>query len=55
VPEPPGGAHTDHDKAAALLDAALQKHISGLAKIPRPELPNRRYEKFRHMAQFFTE
>jgi acetyl-CoA carboxylase carboxyl transferase subunit alpha len=55
VPEPPGGAHTDHDKAAALLDAALQKHISGLGKIPRPELPNRRYEKFRHMAQFFTE
>ena len=55
VPEPAGGAHTDHDRAAALLDAALQKHLLALGRIPRAELPKKRYEKFRHMAQFFTE
>src|SRR5581483_5975660 len=30
VPEPPGGAHTDHDAAAKLVDEALQKHLSEL-------------------------
>ena len=28
VPEPEGGAHVDHEAAALLLDAALQKHLS---------------------------
>src|SRR6202167_2456101 len=30
VPEPKEGAHTDHEAAAALLDATLQKHFSEL-------------------------
>jgi acetyl-CoA carboxylase carboxyl transferase subunit alpha len=52
VPEPEGGAHTDHEAAAALLDAALQKHFSELTKIPVAELVASRYNKFRNMAQF---
>ena len=28
VPEPEGGAHRDHEAAAALLDASLQKHFN---------------------------
>jgi acetyl-CoA carboxylase carboxyl transferase subunit alpha len=55
VPEPPGGAHTDHDAAAALLDASLQKHLAELTKVPTTELVVSRYEKFRKMAQYFVE
>ena len=54
VPEPEGGAQKDHEAAAALLDAALQKHFAGLRNLPVPSLLAARYEKFRHMAQFFT-
>ena len=52
VPEPKGGAHTDHEAAAALLDAALQKHFAELVKMPTQELVASRYNKFRNMAQF---
>jgi len=52
VPEPEGGAHIDHDAAAALLDAALQKHFNELTKLPTSELIASRYNKFRNMAQF---
>jgi len=54
VPEPEGGAQKDHEAAAALLDAALQKHFTGLRNLPTASLLATRYEKFRHMAQFFT-
>jgi acetyl-CoA carboxylase carboxyl transferase subunit alpha len=55
VAEPEGGAHRDHDAAAALLDAALQKNYCPLKKIPAPEIVATRYNKFRQMAQFFRE
>ena len=53
VPEPGGGAHRDHEAAANLLDAALQKHYAELKKIPPAQLIASRYDKFRNMAQFF--
>ena len=53
VPEPEGGAHRDHEAAAALLDATLQKHYADLKKIPPAELVVSRYNKFRNIAQFF--
>jgi acetyl-CoA carboxylase carboxyl transferase subunit alpha len=52
VPEPKGGAHTDHEAAAALLDAALQKYFGELVKLSPEELVASRYNKFRKMAQF---
>ena len=55
VSEPSGGAHSDYDAAAGLLDSALQKHLGELSRSPRSELPKSRYEKFRKMATFFTE
>jgi acetyl-CoA carboxylase carboxyl transferase subunit alpha len=55
VPEPPGGAHTDHDAAAALVDQALQKHLGELRQLSPDELVKSRYDKFRVMAQYFTE
>jgi acetyl-CoA carboxylase carboxyl transferase subunit alpha len=53
IPEPAGGAHTDHAAAAELLDAALQQHLAALKKLPASELLDTRYKKFRNMAQFF--
>jgi len=55
VPEPPGGAHTDHEAAAKLLFAALEHHFAELKGKPVPELVAARYDKFRKMAQFYTE
>jgi len=53
VAEPEGGAHADHEAAAALLDAALQEHLAEVKKVPLKELLDSRYKKFRNMAQFF--
>jgi acetyl-CoA carboxylase carboxyl transferase subunit alpha len=53
VPEPEGGAHRDHEAAANLLDASLQKHLAELKKISPAELVVSRYNKFRNMAHFF--
>jgi acetyl-CoA carboxylase carboxyl transferase subunit alpha len=53
VPEPPGGAHLEHEAAAHLLDASLQQSLAELKKIPPSELVASRYKKFRNMAQFF--
>ena len=52
VPEPQGGAHTDHEAAAVLLDAALQKHFNELTKLSTQEFVASRYNKFRNMAKF---
>jgi acetyl-CoA carboxylase carboxyl transferase subunit alpha len=54
VPEPEGGAHTDHEQAAQLLDAILFQSLTELSGIPLPELLERRYQRFRRMGQFFT-
>jgi acetyl-CoA carboxylase carboxyl transferase subunit alpha len=54
VPEPEGGAHTDHEQAAQLLDAILFQSLTELSAIPLPELLERRYQRFRRMGQFFT-
>jgi acetyl-CoA carboxylase carboxyl transferase subunit alpha len=53
VPEPEGGAHRDHEAAANLLEAALERHYAELKKISPAELVVARYNKFRTIAQFF--
>jgi acetyl-CoA carboxylase carboxyl transferase subunit alpha len=53
VPEPEGGAHRDHEAAANLLDAALQRHLAQLKTLPPAELVASRYNKFRTIARFF--
>src|SRR5246500_5174708 len=52
-PAPDGGAHSDHEAAAALLDSALLQNFGELKKKPVPELIASRYNKFRNMAQFY--
>jgi len=53
VPEPEGGAHTDHEAAAALLDAVLYRQLQEVRTFPLQELIASRYNKFRNMAQFY--
>ncbi len=54
VPEPPGGAHVDHRAAAALLEPVLERCLSELDRLPTEELLERRFQKFRRMAQFLA-
>jgi acetyl-CoA carboxylase carboxyl transferase subunit alpha len=52
VPEPLGGAHRDPREAAANLKTFLVHSLRALADLPREELLQRRYDKFRRMGQF---
>jgi acetyl-CoA carboxylase carboxyl transferase subunit alpha len=54
VPEPPGGAHEQHDQAAELLRQALRRSLDELARLAPSELVEQRYAKFRRMGNFFT-
>lgn len=53
VPEPEGGAHTDHEATARLVDEVLDRQLVELTNQPLKELLQSRYEKFRNMGQFF--
>jgi acetyl-CoA carboxylase carboxyl transferase subunit alpha len=55
VAEPAGGAHTDREAGAGLLGSALKKHLAELKETPVGILVAARQEKFRNMAQFYTE
>jgi acetyl-CoA carboxylase carboxyl transferase subunit alpha len=49
VQEPEGGAHLDFDAASAALDAALWRHVEPLLTVPKDELLQHRYERFRYI------
>ncbi len=49
IPEPEGGAHLDCDATASALDAALWRHVEPLLGMPRDELLQHRYERFRYI------
>jgi acetyl-CoA carboxylase carboxyl transferase subunit alpha len=51
VPEPEGGAHSDHEAAAQLLEPVLVRALDELTSKSVPELLERRYAKFRRMGQ----
>jgi len=55
VPEPPGGAHTNLDAAAAMVDEALRRNLCELKNMTLDQLLESRYRKFRNIAQFFAE
>src|SRR5438270_10213341 len=52
VPEPPGGAHTDHAAAAALLRESLAETLDELVDLPGEELRRRRRARFRSLGVF---
>lgn len=52
VPEPLGGAHRNHQRAAANLKTALLRHIEELQQLSMKNLLEKRYQKFRNMGVF---
>jgi acetyl-CoA carboxylase alpha subunit len=52
VPEPPGGAHADHDEAARLLAASLRDALAGTDAHEPEERRRLRHRKFREMGLF---
>ena len=52
ISEPLGGAHRDHRAMATMLRGSLNAALKELHAIPKDELLNRRYEKFRRFGVF---
>jgi acetyl-CoA carboxylase carboxyl transferase subunit alpha len=52
VPEPAGGAHRDHVKAADNLAKVLRKNLAVLSQLSGDELIQDRYQKFRALGVF---
>ena len=52
VPEPPGGAHRDVDKAAQELKVSLLEGLKELKDVSSDLRIERRYEKFRKLGEF---
>jgi acetyl-CoA carboxylase carboxyl transferase subunit alpha len=52
IPEPLGGAHRDHRAMATVLKGSLLAALKELGTIPKEELLDRRYEKFRRFGVF---
>jgi acetyl-CoA carboxylase carboxyl transferase subunit alpha len=52
VPEPPGGAHRDHERAAAILKQVLIEEIKMLRKMKPAKLMKRRLDKFSKMGEW---
>jgi acetyl-CoA carboxylase carboxyl transferase subunit alpha len=52
IPEPLGAAHLDHRQTALSLKIALQRSLRELSDVPREQLLDRRYAKFRRMGVF---
>jgi acetyl-CoA carboxylase carboxyl transferase subunit alpha len=54
IPEPPGGAHHDHQAAAANLKAGILTALDQLEGLPVEILLQQRYEKFRAFGKVTT-
>jgi acetyl-CoA carboxylase carboxyl transferase subunit alpha len=54
IPEPPGGTQADAEHAFALVDQRLVQHLDELKGLSIDELLDRRYDKFRNIAQFYS-
>ena len=52
VGEPEGGAHRDHDSAAAHLGGALRRNLERVKALTMDELLKKRYDKFRRLGNF---
>ena len=51
VPEPEGGAHLDHERAALLLRRALREALGDLMAEPVSKLVKKRYERWRQIGR----
>jgi acetyl-CoA carboxylase carboxyl transferase subunit alpha len=55
IGEPPGGAQADHPAGAGIVGSAIRRHLSELQQMPVDALVAARQEKFRKIAQCYTE
>src|SRR3989442_9407571 len=55
IPEPIGGAHTDHDAAARLIDDTLVRLLREVSGQDGPTRIEQRYRKFRNMGRLGTD
>ncbi len=52
IAEPEGGAHRDHDLAAAHVGGALRRNLERVKGLTTDELLEKRYQKFRRLGNF---
>ena len=55
IPEPPGGAHVNHEALFRPMDAALWRQLGELRRQDPETLPQTRYRKFREMGRLGRE
>ncbi len=55
IPEPLGGAHRDFEKTAENVRKFVGQALAELKAIPRKELPEQRYQKFKKMGIFASK
>lgn len=55
IPEPPGGAHINHEATASILSEVLLKDLQDLKQLSEDELVENRFQKFRKMGKFLEE
>ena len=55
IPEPPHGMHADREAGAGLLGTVLKNYLNELRAIPIDALVATRQQKFRNVAQFYTQ
>jgi acetyl-CoA carboxylase carboxyl transferase subunit alpha len=55
IPEPPHGIHTDREAGSGLLGTVLKNYLGELRAMPIDALVAARQQKFRNVAQFYTQ
>jgi acetyl-CoA carboxylase carboxyl transferase subunit alpha len=55
IPEPVGGAHTDEEAAARLVDDVLERTLREVSALSNEARLEKRYEKFRNMGRVDAE
>jgi len=55
IAEPQDGIHTDREAGSGVLGSTLRKHLDELKSIPIEALVATRQQKFRNIAQFYTQ
>jgi acetyl-CoA carboxylase carboxyl transferase subunit alpha len=52
IKEPVGGAHRDPEETARAVEKWVSETLTSLKRFKRPNLPKRRYERFRDLGEF---
>jgi acetyl-CoA carboxylase carboxyl transferase subunit alpha len=55
IAEPPQGIHVDREAGMGVLGSVIRKHLAELKAMPVQELVTARQQKFRNIAQFYTQ